>query len=128
MAMGKKTGGRNFKPGVVTNPKGREKMPEELKDARRQNKIEFDTQLHTLLKLPFYELKEVVKDSSCQSLKLLAATVLVKAITAGDHMRMGFLLDRAFGKVPDEHNVTGSLHSMLVAEIAKRNAAKKLES
>ena len=38
----KKTGGRNFVPGVVTNPNGRPKTPPELKALRRLTKAEFE--------------------------------------------------------------------------------------
>lgn len=105
MARGKKTGGRNFVPGVVTNPNGRPRIPQDLKLAREAHKHLVESKIYELKQHSKEELKELAKNASTDALTAALATIIVKAIEGGDTQRLNFLLDRTIGPVPKNVNV-----------------------
>lgn len=98
---GKKTGGKNFKPGQSGNPNGRPKMPPEVKESRKLNQASVELLLNKYLLMPFEELKALIEAQKCSAGDMLIATVIYKGITKGDHYRLDFLLNRLIGKVTD---------------------------
>lgn len=100
MAKGKKTGGRNFQPGVVTNPLGRPKLADDIKITRALTKVEF-TLLSTMhLNMSEDQLDEILADSTTPMINKMVAQVIKKAAIEGDQHRLNFLLERLIGKVP----------------------------
>jgi hypothetical protein len=116
MALGKKTGGRDFKPGVVTNPNGRPKLPEELKAARALNKQELERLLNEYLSMPIQEIKAKASDPTTPSLHVIVAKIVAEAISKGDQQRLGFLLDRLIGPVPKSLDVKSEEGLVLVVK------------
>lgn len=96
MAYGRKTGGRDFQPG---NP-GRPPLPEDLKQARKLLRDDFERISHGLLQLSKTKLQEVMKDPDTPALELLVASIIAKGVSGGDQHRTEFLLDRLIGPVP----------------------------
>ena len=98
MAIGKKTGGRDIKEGQVLNPLGRPKVPEDIKDARKMNKLEFERLLNKYLSMTAKEINEVLLHPETPSLDIIVCQVIIKAAARGDYLRLNFLLDRLIGK------------------------------
>lgn len=99
MAQGKKTGGRDIQKGQVLLGAGRPKLPEDLKSARKLNRIEFEETVNKYLFMSFRELQEKMRDPEIPMLDLSICTLLVKASSLGCQKRLAFVLDRVLGKV-----------------------------
>lgn len=99
MANGEKTGGRDFQPGQSGNPNGRPRLPEDLKAARRLNKVELDRILNEYLHMSLNEIKERASNPDTPALEVMVAKVVAEAIKRGDEKRLGFILDRLVGPV-----------------------------
>ncbi len=100
MARGVKTGGRNFGPD--NPPKGRPKVPEDLRAAREMVKADFELACATLLKGSRSELDKILTSPTATVTQLVVANILEKTISGGDNGRFNFILDRMIGKVKDE--------------------------
>lgn len=106
MAKGKKTGGRDFTPGVVTNPHGRPPMPPELKAVRKLNRHEVEICLSKIIKMGDAEREFIILDPESSGMEKITARIVTEAIKCGDEKRLGFLFDRLVGKVQDKVEVT----------------------
>lgn len=102
---GKKTGGRDFKPGQSGNPNGRPKIPSDIRELRKINQSSVEVLLNKYLHMKFPELKQMIEAQDAEASDMLVATVIYKGITKGDHYRLNFLLDRLIGKVTDKVEV-----------------------
>jgi hypothetical protein len=102
---GRKTGGRDFRPGESGNPRGRPKMPKEVKAIRKLSQESVELLLNKYLSMKFKDLKELIETQESDSADMLVATVIYKGITKGDHYRLDFLLNRLIGKVTDKVEV-----------------------
>jgi hypothetical protein len=111
---GTKSGGRDFKPGQSGNPYGRPPIPADLKAARAESKEALERSLHECAKRSLKEIKELTKDASLSGLEALVVSIWSRAVENADYQRANFLLERMLGKVPEQVNHSGSLHSMLV--------------
>ena len=100
MAKGRKTGGKNFMPGVVTNPNGRPRLPEDIKTIRELTQAEFTRVSNKYLQMSSEEIEAIVKEPSTPMLELMVASIISKAVIYGDQNRLNLLLDRLIGKVP----------------------------
>lgn len=121
MARGKKTGGKNFKPGETGNPNGRPQVPQDVKQMRELNKVELTRILNKFVYLTKDELSECLKDPMTPAVEMMVGTIIHKAITTGDHSRLTFILDRLVGPNKQSVEVTGTLHSQLVKIITGGN-------
>lgn len=113
MALGKKTGGRDIQKGQVLNPKGRPRLPEYLKKARKMNKALFQEILQKYMSCNITQLKKHLDDSQRAESKITALEVVVikvlyEAMKKGDEKKLDFLLTRLIGKVKDEVEVSGN--------------------
>lgn len=122
MARGKKTGGRDFQPGQSGNPAGGPKTPEDLKEARKLTKLEFERIVNQYLFEKEIDLQELRTRPGTRMIDLLIASIMDKALVHGDDRRLTFLLDRLIGKVKDHVEVetkAGVLLAYSPAQIAK---------
>jgi hypothetical protein len=103
MAYGKKTGGRDIKEGEVLNPNGRPKLPDDIKEARKLNKLEFERIVNKYLYMKKEEITEALRDPDTPAIEMAVAQLIVKGITLGDPVRLNFLLERLLGKVKFVH-------------------------
>jgi hypothetical protein len=106
MARGKKTGGRDFQPGVSGNPKGGPGLPKDLRDARKLNQQELERVVNKYLNQSLPALMLAMQDECLPMLDMVVANILVQAAQAGDHHRFDFILNRLVGKVQDRVEVT----------------------
>lgn len=112
MTLGRKTGGRDFKPGQSGNPNGRPKMPAELKKAKNMNKIKFMELLVKYLSFSLDELKAAKSDKSTTALDRIVISIILNAISKGDEKRLDFLMSRIIGKVKSDIDLTTMGQSM----------------
>ncbi len=129
MAKGKKTGGRNFVPGVVTNPNGRPRIPEDLIGARKVNRAEVERLLNKFLIMGPLELNEFKRDPKATMLELMIHSIVVKAVNSGDQQRLDFLLNRLIGPVKQQLQVELSneeLAVMVKARLDESRNGKKI--
>lgn len=117
MAKGEKTGGRNFEQGTSGNPKGRPRLPDDIKSMRKFNQAEFDRQANEFLFMPVNQLSEILENPAETALRKILAGIIVESAKNGDYKRLEFLLDRLIGK-PTKHVETDiseeSMHSRIV--------------
>jgi hypothetical protein len=117
---GKKTGGRDFVPGVSGNPAGRPPLPEEIKDARSQSKEKIERALHEIAFKKMDEIKAILDSPHSPAMDMIVAKIIQRAVETGDTLRAGFILDRMIGKVAENINLGGTVHAGLVAAISAR--------
>lgn len=96
----------SWKPGQSGNPDGRVKLPEDIKTAKRINKIELERLLNLYLSLTDDEIKLRQADTGTTQIERMIASIVEKGIVQGDQQRLNFLLDRLVGKVKEEIDVT----------------------
>ncbi len=105
MAKGRKTGGRDWKPGQSGH--AGYKLPEDIKAFRKLSRIEFEKLLSEFLFMNKSEVIQIATNPESNTLKILLASIISKAIKEGDHKRMDFLLDRLIGTVAQTVRHTG---------------------
>lgn len=91
-----------FKKGQSGNPKGRKKMPEELKYAKKLNKEFVEVQLTKFLGKSVKDLDEILENSELPSMQHFISKIILIGIKEGDHVRLNFLFDRVIGKVTEK--------------------------
>lgn len=106
MAIGKKTGGRNFVPGVVTNPKGRARIPEDLKAIRKLTKPLVEYFINKVALASKEELDEIAKDPLTPALERLMASIMLKGIFEGSPLHASFIMNRTIGTVVEKTQVS----------------------
>jgi hypothetical protein len=99
MTRGRKTGGRDFKKGMVSNPKGSIGMPKDVREARKLTQNEFVKIACNLIKSTRDELYTVLADPKTTALELMIGGIIMKAVTEQDQNRAEFLLNRIIGRV-----------------------------
>jgi hypothetical protein len=129
MAKGKKTGGKDWQPGVSPNPSGRVPTPAPLKDARRLNKTEFELVVNKYLWCSLAELELVATDKTIPVMEAWIVAIMARGIKSGDWGGNEWIAQRIMGKVKDQlevstpkpfviHNADGS-RTILGAEVEK---------
>jgi hypothetical protein len=132
MARGKKTGGRDFQPGVSGNPKGKPPLPQEIRDFRNAAKEDVIHEFKYLWSLTDYQLEEVAGikvsigsdgreteekvENDTPALRKAFAKIILKAIKQGNMFEIDKILDRVIGKVKEEHdhNLKLNIHKQIV--------------
>lgn len=110
MAKGKKTGGKDFKPGVVTNPNGRPPDAPELKELRHMSKNELAALFHKILAAK----PEELNNFNGTVLEKWVSSIIYHGIKTGDYGRLNPFIERLFGKVKEE--VSGEIGFRIVVE------------
>jgi hypothetical protein len=105
MAVGRKTGGKNFKPGQCGNPSGRPKVPEDVKAARELNKAGVQLAASKLANMTVTQLRAMIQDPNTPVLEMMFGSVILKCITTGDSGRLELILNRTAGKVVERVEV-----------------------
>ena len=106
MAKGKKTGGRDWQPGVSPNPSGRTPTPQALKDAKRLNKTNFEEIINKYLWAPLADLEAAVEDKQLATIESWMVAIMLKGRTTGDWGGYEWIAQRLLGKVKDQLEVT----------------------
>lgn len=82
--------------------KGRPKVPEDLKIARKLNKVELDSILNGLIFLPRQDVVNICRRPDTPMIVKMLGRICLYAEKNGDQWRTTFILDRLIGKVPDK--------------------------
>lgn len=122
---GVKTGGRDFKKGVVTNPKGRPPLPPEINAARKLTKLEVEAALTAFIDMDYQQLVDFFEAKKGTVFQIMVAGILYYAIKTGDQTRFNFFLDRLIGKVTENMNLSGNLNMSLVAFVAAQTKLRQ---
>lgn len=101
MTLGRKTGGRDIKPGQVLNPNGRPKKDFGVKISQQYTQNELIVSISRLIKKNADELRAVLKDPSTPACDAVIASVMIKSIIKGDMTQFDSVLNRVIGKVKD---------------------------
>lgn len=125
MAPGRKTGGRNFKPGVITNPAGRPKVPPELRELKRLNSVEFHETVVRLTRMTHQELQEYAKSGTATMLELMIVGQ-IQASVKGKTSPLSLLLERTVGPVKQIVELSANVE-IVSAEQAQRMAERMLK-
>lgn len=88
--------------GVCGNPGGRPSLPPELKAIKSLSQIECCKLVSKYARMSKLEVEECLLNPSIPAIELAIASIFIQAIKKGDFFRLGFLLDRAIGKVPEQ--------------------------
>lgn len=78
---------------------GRPPIPEDVKEARRMLKSDFERVAQQVMRMTQYELNNFIKNSKTTALELTVASIIGKALSKGDQTRLGFILDRVVGPI-----------------------------
>lgn len=105
MTWGRKTGGRDFQKGKPGGP-GQPKIPVEVIEARKINKVESERILNKFLHLSLDELAAFANDKSNTVHEMLVARILYEGIKRGDHVKLEWVYSRLVGKVKEEIEVS----------------------
>jgi hypothetical protein len=89
-----------FKKGSSGNPNGRPRVPEDIREARKLDKIAFDRTLNKFIHMPKSEFNNVMKQD-ISKMEQMVGRMIDSACAYGDHHRLNFILDRLIGKVAD---------------------------
>jgi Uma2 family endonuclease len=117
MAKGKKTGGRDMKPGENwANPNGRPKLSPEVKAIQNLTNEKLITILNDLVGCTLPELKAKLADPAASVFTLTIGSVLKQALEKGDHQRIEFLLNRMLGKVKEQVEHSGNGFNIVVKD------------
>ncbi len=105
MTRGRKTGGRDFKPGVSGNPAGRPKTREDLKQVKLLSQDDVSRIMQKMLDMKIIDLDHMVNDPDTPAMELMIAKIMHKAMIEGDQARLDFLFNRVIGKVLDKKEI-----------------------
>ena len=106
--MGKKNK-TSFKPGQSGNLNGRPKLPEEVKEARKYTREQFEVLIADFGDKTTEELLQIARNGKSKSREALLASIIAHGIKKGCQARMGYVMDQSIGKVKDNVSVEGSI-------------------
>lgn len=112
MARGKKTGGRDWKPGESGNPAGGQPLPAEIKALRTITQKQVAEIASVILTGNLEKVKQVVADPNSTPMQVWFCTCILKGIAKGDAFAMDKLLERVIGKVKEKIDLSSSDGSM----------------
>lgn len=102
MTYGRKTGGKNFKPGIVTNPKGRPKIPQEIKEIRKMVMDDICRGAAMAREMTPEQLKNIDMDKVPMGLRYI-----ISAYKNRDARAIKDIEDRVAGKAPEHVQISG---------------------
>lgn len=97
MAKGKKTGGSNWKKGQSGNPKGRPKLPDEIKEARRLSVEKIIEMFSKYLLMTEQDFKKVDR-TNLTMVEVWFLKNIDTAMKEGNHAVFDKILDRIIGR------------------------------
>lgn len=102
MTEKKKVPGIPFKKGQSGNPKGRPRIPEDLKMIRALTRSQLKEIGDAIVCENRDKLREILSDPASSVLQVWISSVAMKSIQKGDFHSLDALLNRLIGKVKDE--------------------------
>lgn len=93
-----------FRKGQSGNPKGRPRVPEDVRQVTLLHRTEFVRLANELMKLDKSELKQRLETKGTPMIELMVGKIIWECVTKGDQQRLEFLLNRLIGRVPMKFN------------------------
>lgn len=121
MAIGKKTGGKDFKRGNRFSL-GRPKVPDDLKGVSFLSREQLKRTIFKYLGMTPHELQNISKEGmEIKAVDLIIIKFIFEALK-GDHYKAEWLIQRSVGKVTEEQEVKdeSTAHSKLIEYIKER--------
>lgn len=121
MAIGKKTGGKNFEKGNQFSL-GRPQVPDDLKGVSILSREHLKRTIFKYLDMTPTDLQDLSKDASnVKAVDLIIIKFIFDALK-GDHYKAEWLIQRSIGKVTEEQEVKdeSTAHSKLIEYIKER--------
>jgi len=114
---------KKFKKGHPGNPKGRPKIPDDLKRIRKKySKEVIQGMIAKCLDISVSKLEDILKNKENKIIDHLIGRVVLMGIVHGDHTRLNFILDRLIGKVTDKLEFEGKEEIIFRARIGESGA------
>lgn len=111
MAVGRKTGGKNFEPGNKLGT-GRPQLPEHIKEARKLTRERFEEILYKYFDSSKKEIDDAYASPETPAIDLIVLKILIESIKYGDHANFNMILDRVVGPMSKKIDMTSSDGSM----------------
>ena len=106
MAKGRKTGGRDIKPGQVLNPRGAGAHDPVIKKLRRLTSDELAHVATTLLKSKKEVIDQIADNPEASAIRVWIARIIQTGIDGGNDAKLETILNRLQGKVTDKVDLT----------------------
>lgn len=89
-----------FKEGESGNPFGSLPIGQDLKEARKLTRVEFERLANKYLHMTWDQIEKIFKEEkkSIPAIEMMILSIMHKAIIEGDERRFEFLLDRTIGQ------------------------------
>ena len=97
-----------WKKGQSGNPGGKPKIPDDIKETRSLNQYELERIINRYLHMTKGELVAAIKNDATPMMEVTVASIVLKAASGGDHLRLDFILNRLIGKVKDKVQIEDS--------------------
>ncbi len=117
MAKGKKTGGRNFAKGAVSNPRGGAALSPMTRAIRKVTIDHIEEVADIILDNNLEKLKALANDPTTTVLKVWLAKAAAEGIRKGDLHSLEAILNRVLGRPREFHEITGAAGGPIETEI-----------
>jgi hypothetical protein len=107
MAKGKKTGGRNFQKGQVSNPRGGGALTPQTRALRKITIEHLEEIADLILQGNIEELKRLATDPSTSVMKVWIAKAAVAGMTSGNLHSLEIILNRVMGRPRETVQISG---------------------
>jgi hypothetical protein len=119
MARGKKTGGRNFAKGNVSNPKGGGAISPQVRALRKITLEHIEEVADVILDGNIEKLKLLASDPETSVLKVWIAKAAATGIQKGDLHSLTMILDRVLGKSTENVKTQGEI-KVIIEDYSKK--------
>lgn len=125
MAKGKKTGGRDFVPGQVTNPRGASAHSPAMKKLRSLTQQQLADILLEINGMTVKDLQVYAKANETDVNKVMIVSIINTVIKKGDAYMWNVMMDRIVGKVPTAVDLTSQGEPMVPKIVFEIHSGKK---
>ncbi len=130
MAIGQKSGGRDFQAGTSGNPSGRPREPGDVKDLRRKGNLDIVRTISAVLAMSRGQFQEFSEKEDLSINEQLIVSILNRGIAFGDPRIWEVLMNRYLGRVPmltHESEVGPASFAEFMEQAIAKEAMRKVE-